>query len=230
MYKRFIKRIIDFTVSLFGLLVFSPILLIITTVLYFTQKGNVFFIQIRPGIGGKPFKIYKYKTMTDDKDDHGNLLPDEQRITPIGKIVRKYSLDELLQLINVFKGDMSLIGPRPLLMEYVPLYSKEQFKRMNVRQGIAGLAQIKGRNAISWERRFKYDVFYVNHISFGLDVWILFQAIKNVLIPSGIDFTVPSQLSKFQGSKKRVISAESYNLNLKNRNINNFKFDLDKAS
>jgi undecaprenyl phosphate N,N'-diacetylbacillosamine 1-phosphate transferase len=203
MYRVFGKRCIDILSSFLALLIFSPILIGIIVLLYVAQKGNVFFFQIRPGVLGKPFKIYKFKTMTDEKDALGNLLHDEKRLTPIGRFVRKYSLDEILQLINVLKGEMSLVGPRPLLMDYLTHYSKEQARRMEVRQGIAGLAQVKGRNGLSWEKRFKYDLFYVKNLSFSLDMWILLQAIKNVLFPQGINFIESAEVSKFQGTFRK---------------------------
>ena len=171
MYKHFFKRLIDFILVLCVLLVIGPILLIFAIGLYFTNKGTgAFFLQERPGKGGKIFKVIKFKTMTDERDADGNLLPDADRLTNVGRFVRSTSIDELPQLINVLKGDMALIGPRPLLVQYLPLYSKEQVRRHDVRPGITGWAQVNGRNAISWTKKFELDVWYVDHCSFWLDV------------------------------------------------------------
>lgn len=187
MYKYFFKRVIDFTVALCALLVIWPLLLVITVWLYFANKGaGVFFLQERPGKDGRIFRVIKFKTMTDERDTNGNLLPDEARLTKVGKFVRSTSIDELPQLVNVLKGDMSLIGPRPLLPQYLPLYSKEQARRHEVRPGITGWAQCHGRNAISWTRKFELDVWYVDHCSFLLDLKIIFLTIKKVLVREGI--------------------------------------------
>lgn len=186
MYRIVFKPIIDFLVSFFGLLLTSPIFLIVTLFLVFANRGNPFFFQMRPGKNGRIFRIVKFKTMTDAKDVKGNLLPDEQRLTVVGSFVRKTSMDEIPQLINVLKGDMSLVGPRPLLVEYLPLYSKEQSRRHEVRPGITGWAQVNGRNAISWQQKFEYDVWYVDHVSFLLDLKIIFLTIKNVVKREGI--------------------------------------------
>lgn len=187
MYKHFFKRVIDFTVVLCALLIIWPILLIITAWLHFANKGaGVFFLQERPGKDGRIFRVIKFKTMTDERDTNGNLLPDEARLTKVGKFVRSTSIDELPQLVNVLKGDMSLIGPRPLLPQYLPLYSKEQARRHEVRPGITGWAQCHGRNAISWTRKFELDVWYVDHCSFLLDLKIIFLTIKKVLVREGI--------------------------------------------
>jgi len=183
MYKYFFKRFLDLTLALCALLVLSPFLLIIIIILHFTNKGaGVFFTQNRPGKDAKIFKVIKFKTMTDERDAAGELLPDDVRLTKIGNFVRSLSIDELPQLINVLKGDMSLIGPRPLLTEYLPLYSKEQARRHEVRPGITGWAQINGRNDISWTKKFEYDVWYVDHISFALDVKIFFLTIKKICL------------------------------------------------
>ena len=175
MYKSFFKRIIDFTAALIGFTVLFPLFLLIALFLTIANDGKPFFFQRRPGKNGKVFSIIKFKTMNDRKDDSGKLLPDEVRLTAVGKFVRKTSLDEIPQLLNVLKGDMSLIGPRPLLLQYLPLYNAEQKKRHDVRPGITGWAQVNGRNAISWEQKFAYDVWYVHNCSFVLDLKILFS-------------------------------------------------------
>lgn len=199
MYRIVFKPIIDFLVSFFGLLLTSPIFLIVTLFLVFVNRGNPFFFQMRPGKNGRIFRIVKFKTMTDAKDVKGNLLPDEQRLTVVGSFVRKTSMDEIPQLINVLKGDMSLIGPRPLLVEYLPLYSEEQSRRHEVRPGITGWAQVNGRNAISWHQKFEYDVWYVDHVSFILDLKILFLTIRNVIKRDGISKDGFATTEKFNG-------------------------------
>lgn len=182
MYKNFIKRVIDFILVFVVLAVIWPIVLLITVWLHFANKGaGAFFFQERPGKDGKIFKVIKFKSMTDERDADGNLLPNELRITPIGAFIRKTSIDELPQLINVLKGDMALIGPRPLLVDYLPLYSREQARRHDVRPGITGWAQVNGRNAISWTKKFELDVWYVDHLSFLLDVRIICMTIMKVL-------------------------------------------------
>lgn len=182
MYVFFLKRIIDFIIVSCVLLIIWPILLLITIGLHFTNKGaGAFFTQERPGKNGKIFKVIKFKSMTDERDESGNLLPNEQRITKVGAFIRKTSIDELPQLFNVLKGDMALIGPRPLRVDYLPLYSKEQARRHEVRPGITGWAQVNGRNAISWTKKFELDVWYVDHISFLLDVKIVYMTILKVL-------------------------------------------------
>lgn len=185
MYKAFIKRVIDLTCSLLLLVLISPILVTFTVLLYIIN-GKAFFIQKRPGKKSKIFKVIKFKTMTDNKDQSGKLLPDGERLTSAGKFIRKTSLDELPQLINVLKGDMSLVGPRPLLIQYLPLYSKEQARRHEVKPGITGWAQVNGRNAITWQQKFEYDVWYVDNISFALDFKILLMTIKKVFKREGI--------------------------------------------
>jgi len=200
MYKNFFKRIVDFILSFIGLLMLSPILVIVTILLVIANKGKPFFYQIRPGKNEKLFSILKFKTMTDAKDSSGNLLPDAERMTKLGSFVRKTSIDELPQLLNVLKGDMSLIGPRPLLPEYLPLYNTEQRKRHIVRPGITGWAQVNGRNAISWQQKFKLDVFYVENLSFMLDLKILFLTVKKVLIKEGISSETSSTMEKFKGN------------------------------
>ena len=187
MYKSIVKRILDFCIVFCVLFVIWPILLLITVWLHFANKGaGAFFTQERPGKNGKIFKVIKFKTMTDERDINGNLLPDAERLTSVGRLVRSTSIDELPQLINVLKGDMALIGPRPLLPQYLPLYSEEQARRHEVRPGITGWAQVNGRNAISWTRKFELDVWYVDHCSFSLDVKIVFLTIKKVFMREGI--------------------------------------------
>lgn len=186
MYKHFFKRVFDFLTALIGLIVLSPICIVVSIGLYFANQGKPFFFQTRPGKNGKLFRIIKFKTMNDNKDAHGNLLPDAERLTPLGAFIRKTSLDEIPQLINVIKGDMSLIGPRPLLPSYLPLYNEFQRRRNEVRPGITGWAQVNGRNAISWERKFELDVWYVDHMSFLLDLRILLLTVKKVFVREGI--------------------------------------------
>lgn len=191
LYKRFFKRGIDITASGLGLLVLSPLIGAVTLWLYFANKGaGAFFIQERPGKDCKPFKVVKFKSMTDEMDENGNLLPNEQRMTKVGSFIRATSIDELPQLWNVFKGDMSLIGPRPLLTEYLPYYTKDEMRRHEVRPGITGMAQLHGRNGASWESRFSYDVWYVDNLSFMTDVKILLSTVAKVLKRE--DVTVPS--------------------------------------
>lgn len=182
MYKHFFKRFIDFLISFLALLCISPIFILVTIWLYFANKGaGAFFLQERPGLNGRIFKIIKFKTMSDERDTNGNLLPNEKRITKIGSFLRKTSIDEIPQLINVLKGDMALIGPRPLMPRYLKLYSSEQARRHEVRPGITGWAQVNGRNAISWTEKFKLDVWYVDHYSFSLDCKIIKKTIQNVI-------------------------------------------------
>lgn len=190
MYKHFFKRVIDFTLALIALLVIWPILLIVAIWLHFANKGaGAFFLQERPGLHGKIFKVIKFKTMTDERDAEGNLLPDAERLTKVGRFVRSTSIDELPQLINVLKGDMALIGPRPLLVQYLPLYSKEQARRHEVRPGISGWAQCHGRNAISWTEKFKLDAWYVDHCSLWTDLQVIGITIKKVLVRADINTT-----------------------------------------
>lgn len=200
MYKHFFKRIFDFSISLVALLLIGWFLVIIAIWLHFANKGaGAFFFQERPGKDAKIFKVIKFKTMTDEKDVEGNLLPDEQRLTKVGKFVRSTSIDELPQLINVFKGDMALIGPRPLLVQYLPLYSKEQARRHEVRPGISGWAQCHGRNAISWTEKFKLDVWYVDHVSLITDLKVIFITIKNVLMRKDINSATAATMEAFNG-------------------------------
>lgn len=200
MYKQIGKRIIDFCAALFGLVVLSPILVGIAIALFFTNSGKPFFFQKRPGKNGRIFGIVKFKTMSDKRDANGKLLPDHDRITKLGNFIRKTSLDEIPQLINVLKGDMSLIGPRPLLPEYLPLYSAVQACRHDVRPGITGWAQVNGRNAISWEEKFKLDVWYVEHLSFNLDIKIMFLTFKKVFNSEGINANVKVTMEPFKGN------------------------------
>jgi lipopolysaccharide/colanic/teichoic acid biosynthesis glycosyltransferase len=200
MYPSFFKRILDFSIALLGLLILSPLLLLVIVCLTFANKGKPFFFQLRPGKDEKIFKIVKFKTMNDKKDREGNLLPDAVRLTKIGNFVRKTSLDELPQLINVLKGEMSLIGPRPLLPEYLPLYSKTQNRRHEVKPGITGWAQVNGRNAIGWNQKFDYDVWYVDHLSFMLDLKIVLLTIKKVLVREDISSTTSVTMEKFNGN------------------------------
>jgi len=200
MYKHFFKRFLDFWISLIALICISPILLIVTIWLHFANKGaGAFFFQERPGKNSKIFKVIKFKTMTDERDSEGNLLPDAVRLTKIGKFVRSTSIDELPQLINVLKGDMALIGPRPLLVQYLPLYSKEQARRHEVRPGISGWAQCHGRNAITWTQKFKYDVWYVDHISLMTDLKVILITIKNVLARKDISQAGQATIEAFNG-------------------------------
>lgn len=201
MYKNFFKRIIDFTIVFVALLIIWPFLLIITIWLHFANKGaGAFFTQERPGKNGKIFKVIKYKTMTDERDENGKLLPDAQRLTKVGKIVRSLSIDELPQLINVLKGDMALIGPRPLRVHYLPLYSKEQARRHEVRPGITGWAQVNGRNNISWTKKFELDVWYVDNCSLWLDFKVLLLTIKKVLFREDINNDSTATMYPFDGT------------------------------
>lgn len=201
MYRDFFKRGIDFLIALVALVCISPVLAVVTVWLHFANKGaGAFFLQERPGLHGKIFKIIKYKTMTDERDAEGNLLPDKYRLTKVGKFVRKTSIDELPQLINVLKGDMALIGPRPLLAQYLPLYSKEQMRRHDVRPGISGWAQCHGRNQISWAEKFKFDVWYVDHLSLVTDLKVIFITIKKVLFREDINSDNDATMEDFDGT------------------------------
>lgn len=200
MYRKYLKRWLDFVIVLCVLAVIWPILLLITLWLHFANKGaGAFFTQERPGRNGKIFKVIKFKTMTDERDADGNLLPDAERLTPVGRFVRSTSIDELPQLINVLKGDMALIGPRPLLVQYLPLYSKEQARRHEVRPGITGWAQCHGRNSISWTEKFKLDVWYVDHCSLITDIKVIFITIKKVLLRDGISQEGQATMEPFNG-------------------------------
>ena len=201
MYRLFLKRFFDFCISLVALVVVSPLLVVVTVGLHFANKGTgVFFLQERPGKDAKIFRIIKFKTMTDERDEDGELLPDERRLTKIGKFVRSTSIDELPQLINVLKGEMSLIGPRPLLVQYLPLYSKEQARRHEVRPGITGWAQVHGRNAISWAEKFKLDVWYVDHISLKTDLKVIWITIMKVLKRADINEIGHATMEMFDGT------------------------------
>ena len=201
MYKHFFKRLFDFVISLIALLLIGWFLIIVAIWLHFANKGaGAFFFQERPGKDSKIFKVIKFKTMTDERDAEGNLLPDDHRLTKVGKFVRSTSIDEFPQLINVFKGDMALIGPRPLLVQYLPLYSKEQARRHEVRPGISGWAQCHGRNAISWTEKFKLDVWYVDHVSLITDLKVIFITIKNVLMRKDINSATAATMEAFNGN------------------------------
>ena len=200
MYKNYFKRLFDFTAALVGLLLLSPLFILVTIGLFFANQGKPFFFQTRPGKNERLFRIVKFKTMNDKKDSEGNLLSDAERLTKIGTLVRKTSLDEIPQLLNVLKGDMSLIGPRPLLVQYLPLYNAAQKQRHNVRPGITGWAQVNGRNAISWEQKFAYDVWYVKNCSFVLDIKILVLTIKKVFIREGISQKGEVTMKVFKGN------------------------------
>lgn len=199
MYQKLIKPLFDFLAALIGFLILSPLFVLFTVLLTIVNKGTPFFYQSRPGLHGTIFRIVKFKTMTDEKDSAGNLKPDKDRLTLIGKLVRKTSMDEIPQLLNVIKGDMSLVGPRPLLPQYLNIYTEEQNRRHEVKPGITGWAQVNGRNAISWSRKFELDVWYVNHISFFLDLEILFKTVKKVLVSEGINTENMATTEPFNG-------------------------------
>lgn len=199
-YQTYFKRILDFILSLIGLVLLSPILMVISILLAIANNGNLFFFQKRPGFNERIFTIIKFKTMNDKTDASGKLLADKNRLTAIGNFVRKTSLDEIPQLINVLKGDMSLIGPRPLLPEYLPLYNREQKKRHLVRPGITGWAQVNGRNTISWQQKFEYDVWYVKNLSFKLDVKIIIKTIKKIVKSDGIYAESNTLMNRFKGN------------------------------
>ena len=201
MYKKLFKRFFDIIVAFTGIIVISPLFLLLILILSFANQGaGVFFTQKRPGKNGKIFSVVKFKTMTDEKDKDGNLLPETQRLTKIGRFIRQSSLDEIPQLINVLIGDMSLIGPRPLLVQYLPLYNKQQARRHEVRPGITGWAQVNGRNAISWEQKFNYDVWYVDNISFTLDIKIIFLTLLKVIKSEGINQNREIIMKPFKGN------------------------------
>lgn len=204
MYAKCLKRAMDFTLSLMALLVLSPILLILTVLGAIKMKGNPFFTQLRPGKDEKIFRLIKFRTMTCEKDAEGNLLPDEQRLTRYGKILRSTSLDELPELINILLGHMSIVGPRPLLVQYLPLYNQQQRRRHEVRPGMTGYAQVNGRNAISWEEKFRLDVDYVDNITFFGDIKIIFQTALAVLKRDGISSETSATMEPFQGTKEET--------------------------
>jgi lipopolysaccharide/colanic/teichoic acid biosynthesis glycosyltransferase len=199
MYKTLLKPLFDILTSFIGLFLLFPLFLLFIMLLFFANKGSVFFVQERPGKNGKIFKIIKFKTMTDAKDNHGKLLPDAERLTKIGMFVRKTSLDEMPQLLNVLKGDMSIIGPRPLLTQYLHLYNEFQNRRHEVKPGITGWAQVNGRNAISWDKKFELDVWYVDHCSFLVDIKILFKTVLKVIKKEGINATNAATIEPFNG-------------------------------
>lgn len=200
-YRDYIKRVLGFSISLIAIVCFFPLLLIVTIWLHFANKGaGAFFLQERPGKDGRIFKIIKFKTMTDERDAEGNLLPDEDRMTKVGGFVRSTSIDELPQLLNVLKGEMALIGPRPLLIKYLPLYSEEQMRRHEVRPGITGWAQCHGRNTLSWTEKFKLDVWYVDHCNFMTDIKVIVTTIKKVLTRDGISQEGQATMETFNGS------------------------------
>lgn len=200
MYLIFFKPIFDFLFGLIAFVLLLPLFFLVTLFLFIANIGQPFFIQIRPGKKGRLFKVIKFKTMNNRRDKSGNLLPDAERLTPIGQFVRKTSIDEIPQLLNVIKGDMSIVGPRPLLVEYLPLYNEGQKKRHAVRPGITGWAQVNGRNTISWQKKFEYDVWYVNNVSFFLDVKILFLTIKKVFVREGISQEGQATMEVFKGN------------------------------
>jgi len=200
MYKYFFKILFDITVALIAVIVLSPIFILLILLLLIFNGGNVFFFQSRPGLNGKIFKVIKFKTMNDKRDKHGELLPDADRLTPLGKFIRKTSLDEIPQLLNIIKGDMSLVGPRPLLVEYLPLYNDTQKKRHDVRPGITGWAQVNGRNAISWLQKFDYDVWYIENMSLMLDIKILFLTVGKIFKSEGINSSTSVTMEKFTGN------------------------------
>lgn len=200
MYKRLFKRLFDFIIALVGFLLLSPLFILVALFLFVANKGQPFFLQPRPGKNARIFRVIKFKTMNDKRDAEGNLLPDAQRLTGVGSFVRATSLDEIPQLLNVIRGDMSLIGPRPLLVEYLPLYNEQQCRRHEVRPGITGWAQVNGRNAISWKQKFEMDIWYVDNISFLLDTKILLLTLKKVLLKEGISSGTSMTMEKFTGS------------------------------
>ena len=208
MYKKYIKRMMDFTLSLIALIVLAPVLLVLTVLGAVKMKGNPFFTQLRPGKDEKIFKLIKFRSMTCEKDRNGDLLPDEQRLTRYGKLLRSSSLDELPELINILKGDMSIVGPRPLLVKYLPLYNEEQRHRHDVRPGLTGLAQVNGRNAITWEERFALDVKYVHNITFSGDMKILFDTVRTVLKRDGINSGTSDTMEAFTGTKPEQKDAQ----------------------
>lgn len=200
MYVSIVKPFFDRATAFVVLIVASPLLVLSIILLWFANKGNIWFLQERPGKDGKIFRVFKFKTMTDERDAEGNLLPDDKRLTAIGKFVRKTSLDELPQMINVLKGDMSIVGPRPLLVEYLPLYNEQQRRRHEVKPGITGWAQVNGRNTLDWPERFAYDVWYVDNISFALDIKILFLTVVKVFKAEGVSSGTSVTMEKFRGN------------------------------
>ena len=219
MYKHFFKRLIDFLLALVGLICVSPILIVVTILLHFANKGaGAFFLQERPGLNGKIFKVIKFKTMTDERDANGELLSNKERLTKVGRIVRAMSLDELPQLINVLKGDMALIGPRPLLTWFLPLYDQEQARRHEVCPGITGWAQVNGRNTITYGNKFKYDVWYVDHLSFKLDLKILYMTVKNVLSSKDIGNGLSNEVDDLGWDKRKNEAIRIFEEQYRNKN------------
>lgn len=200
MYRHFLKPLIDFLAALVGLVLVSPVFIVVVIILLFQNNGKPFFYQTRPGKNQHAFKIIKFKTMTDEKDAEGNLLPDVDRTTKVGNIIRQLSIDEIPQLINILKGDMSLIGPRPLLFKYIPMYNTEQLRRHDVKPGITGLAQVNGRNSISWTEKFRFDVYYVDNMSLALDIKILFKTFQKVVKREGINQSEERPMQPFDGT------------------------------
>lgn len=201
-YDKYIKRIIDFILSLCGIIILSPVLLIVSFLVRVKLGCPILFKQERPGLNGKIFMVYKFRTMTDEKDENGELLDDEIRLTKFGKMLRATSLDELPEMFNILKGDMSIVGPRPLLVKYLPLYNERQAHRHDVKPGLTGYAQVNGRNAISWEEKFELDIFYVNNSSLLMDIFIFFKTIKKVFVKEGIDSGTSVTMEEFRGSKE----------------------------
>lgn len=202
MYAKFFKRLIDFILSLLGIIILSPVLLILTVLGAVKMKGNPFFTQDRPGLHEKIFKLIKFRTMTNEKDENGDLLPDEKRLIPYGKFLRSTSLDELPELFNILKGDMAIIGPRPLLVRYLPRYNAEQHRRHEVRPGLTGYAQAHGRNAVSWDEKFKMDVWYVDNLCFKVDVEVFMDTVKSVLRHEGISSETSATMEEFMGNEE----------------------------
>lgn len=218
MYKHFFKRVIDFCIALVALVCISPILLIITIWLHFANKGaGAFFLQERPGKDGKIFKVIKFKTMTDEKDENGELLPNEARLTKIGRIVRSLSIDELPQFINVLKGDMALIGPRPLLTWFLPLYTPQQARRQEVRPGITGWAQVNGRNTLSYSKKFEYDVYYVDHLNATMDLKIIWMTIKNVLKRKDVGNGLQNEVDDLCWAEKKQWAIKEFETKYRNK-------------
>jgi lipopolysaccharide/colanic/teichoic acid biosynthesis glycosyltransferase len=199
-YRFFLKRVIDFLIALIAVILLSPVFIVVTILLYFANQGKPFFIQARPGLNEKIFNIIKFKTMNDKKDNQGNYLPDSERLTPIGSFIRQTSLDELPQLINVLKGDMAIIGPRPLLPQYLSLYNESQKRRHNIRPGITGWAQVNGRNAISWTMKFELDIWYIDNVSFATDCKVMFLTLKKVVKKEGINQAKQATVEAFKGN------------------------------
>ena len=202
MHAKYLKRYLDFWIALIALIILSPVLLVLTVIGAVKMKGNPFFTQDRPGLHEKIFKLIKFRTMTNEKDKNGNLLPDEKRLTSYGKFLRSTSLDELPELINILKGDMAIIGPRPLLVRYLPRYNKEQHHRHDVRPGLTGYAQVNGRNALTWEDKFKMDVWYTKHVTMATDIGILFKTVKIVLKKEGISSNTSATMEEFMGTNR----------------------------